>query len=187
MPLPLLLQLISTSAIVTGSLCAILAYLRGSKTHQQSLNAQVFLSLTERHASLIEFRRLEADLRLNDHWNGDLETAVAIREYFDLLAHEFALVDLGILDQRVWNIWQSDIKRIVNTQLISEVWNQRTRHLHRASPAFTRYIDSMLTHQRGVFADGHTGSSIHIPPQQQTTRKSPQIKINIPAAISTLE
>ncbi|MFK7759009.1 MAG: hypothetical protein AB8C13_03570, partial [Phycisphaerales bacterium] len=103
MPLPVLLQLVSTCAIVTGSLCAILAYLRGSKSHAQSLNAQVFLSLTERHASLIAFRRLEADQRLNDHWNGDLETAVAIREYFDLLAHEHALVDLGILDRRVWN------------------------------------------------------------------------------------
>ncbi|MGJ8636376.1 MAG: hypothetical protein ACSHX5_05995 [Phycisphaerales bacterium] len=162
MPLPLLLQLVSTTAIVTGSLCAILAYMRGSKSHKQSLNAQVFLSLTERHASLIHFRRLEADQRLNSHWEGDLETAVAIREYFDLLAHEHALVELGILDRRVWNIWQPDIKRIVNTQLVSQVWHSRTSHLHRASPDFTRYIESILTHQRGAFANGHTGNTINI-------------------------
>tara|TARA_R110002073_G_scaffold336260_2_gene531487 strand:- start:34607 stop:35098 length:492 start_codon:yes stop_codon:yes gene_type:complete len=162
MSLPLFLQLVSTCAIVTGSLCAILAYFRGSKSHQQSLNAQVFLNLTQRHASLIDFRRLDADLRLNDHWTGDLETAAAIREYFDLLAHEYALVDLGILDQRVWQLWQPDIARIVNTQLISEVWQKRTRHLHRASPAFTRYIDSLVTHQRGAFSNSHTGSTIQI-------------------------
>ncbi len=164
MPLPVLLQLVSTCAIVTGSLCAILAYFRGSKSHQQSLNAQVFLNLTERHASLIAFRRLEADLRLNDHWGGDLETAVAIREYFDLLSHEFALVDLGILDQRVWQIWQPDIARIVNTQLVSEVWQRRTRHLHRTSPVFVAYIESQITHQRGAFADGHSGGTIKIAP-----------------------
>ncbi|MFK7759846.1 MAG: hypothetical protein AB8C13_07865, partial [Phycisphaerales bacterium] len=105
---------------------------------------------------------LEADQRLNDHWNGDLETAVAIREYFDLLAHEHALVDLGILDRRVWNIWQPDIKRIVNTQLVSEVWHNRTRHLHRNSPSFTNYVDSILTHQRGAFCDGHTGNTISV-------------------------
>ena len=162
MPLSLLLQCVSTCAIVIGSLCAILAYFRGLKTHRQSLNAQVFLNLTQRHASLIDFRRLEADFRLNDHWQGDLETAAAIREYFDLLAHEFALVDLGILDQRVWDIWQPDIKRIVNTQLVAEVWHARTRHLHRSSPGFTRYIDSIIAHQRGVFATGHTGSTIQI-------------------------
>ena len=173
MQMALLLQLVTTCAIVTGSLCAILAYFRGLKSHQQSLNAQVFLNLTQRHASLIEFRRLEADLRLNDHWEGDLETAVAIREYFDLLAHEHALVDLGILDKRVWNIWQPDIARIVNTQLVSEVWHNRTRHLHRASPEFTRYIDSILVNQRGVFANGHTGGSIQI--AQPTPKPLPQI------------
>lgn len=162
MSLSLMLQFVSTCAIVSGSLCAVLAYFRGLKSHQQSLNAQVFLNLTQRHSTLIDFRRLEADLRLNDHWDGDPETAAAVREYFDLLAHEFALVDLGILDQRVWNIWQPDIKRVVNTQLIAEIWQARTRHLHRASPAFTQYIDSIITHQRGAFATGHTGSTIQI-------------------------
>ncbi len=175
MPLPLLLQLVSTSAIVAGSLCAILAYLRGAKSHKQSLNAQVFLNLTERHASLIAFRRLDADLRLNDHWQGDLETAVAIREYFDLLAHEHALVDLGILDQQVWKIWQPDITRIVNTQLVSEVWNKRTRHLHRASPDFVRYIDTLMSHQRGVFCDGHTGSTVRVADKRHRSPQSTQI------------
>ncbi|MBL4810756.1 MAG: hypothetical protein JKY43_11955 [Phycisphaerales bacterium] len=162
MQLALLLQLVTTCAIVIGSLCAILAYFRDQKSHAQSLNAQVFLNLTQRHASLIEFRRLEADLRLNDHWKGDLETALAIREYFDLLAHEHALVDLGILHKSVWNIWQPEIKRIVNTQLVSQVWHSRTRHLHRASPDFTRYIDTILAHQRGAFANGHTGGTVKI-------------------------
>ena len=162
MPLPVLLQLVSTCAIVTGSMCAILAYLRGSKSHKESLNAQVFLNLTQRHASLIEFRRLEADLRLNEHWDGDLATAAAVREYFDLLSHEFALVDLGILDQRVWKLWQADISRIVNTQLVSEIWQKRTRHLHRTSPEFVAYIESILVHQRGAFADGHTGSAVKV-------------------------
>ncbi len=178
MPLPVLLQLVTTCAIVIGSLCAILAYFRGLKSHQQTLNAQVFLNLTQRHSSLIDFRRLEADLRLNDHWQGDLQTAAAIREYFDLLAHEYALVDLGILDKRVWNIWQPDIKRIVNTQLVSEVWHSRTRHLHRASPDFTRYIDTILVNQRGVFANGHTGGTVKIAqyapqPPQPTPQISP--------------
>jgi len=162
MPLSLLLQLVTTCAIVVGSLCAILAYFRGAKSHQQTLNAQVFLNLIQRHASLIEFRRLEADLRLNEHWEGDLETAAAIREYFDLLSHEFALVDLGLLDQRVWQIWQPDIARIVNTQLVSEIWQRRTRHLHRSSPAFVGYIESLIVLQRGAFANGHTGSAIRI-------------------------
>lgn len=144
MPLPVLLQIVSTCSIVIGSACAILAYLRGARTHRESLNAQIFLNLTQRHAGLIELRRLEADLRLGEGWDGDLATAAAVREYFDLLAHEHALVGLGILDQRVWALWQGDIARLVRTRLISEVWGKRTRQLHRASPEFVAYIDAVI-------------------------------------------
>ena len=156
-----MLQFVSTIAIVTGSTCAILAYLRGARSHKESLNAQVYLNLTKRHADLIEFRRMDADGQLHQHWDGDLATAAAVREYFDLLAHELALMDLGILDQRVWALWQPDITRLVNTPLISDVWRARTRHLHRASPEFVAYVERLITQPGGVFSDGHTGSSLN--------------------------
>lgn len=161
MSLPVLLQTVSTVAIVTGSACAILAYLRGSRIHKESLNAQVFLNLTKRHAELIEFRRLDADGRLGEHWDGDLSTAAIVREYFDLLSHELSLVELGILDGRVWALWQPDITRLVNTPMVSDIWRARTRHLHRSSPMFVAYIERMITQRGGVFADGHTGSSVY--------------------------
>ena len=160
MSLPVLLQVVSTIAIVTGSTCAILAYLRGARTHKESINAQVYLNLTKRHADLVDFRRLDADGKLLSHWDGDLAIAAVIREYFDLLSHELALVDLGILDERVWALWQPDITRIVNTPLVSDVWRARTRHLHNASPVFRAYVERLISQQGGEFSDGHTGTSI---------------------------
>lgn len=155
----MLLQIVSTFAIVTGSTCAILAYLRGARIHKESLNAQVYLNLTKRHADLVAFRRLDADGLLSSHWDGDLSTAAVVREYFDLLAHELALVELGILDERVWALWQPDITRLVNTPMVSDIWRARTRHLHRSSPMFGAYIERMITQRGGAFADGHTGTS----------------------------
>lgn len=157
-----LLEIVKTGAIVAGTWCAIVAYVRTQRAQKASLDAQVFLSLSERHSRLIGIRRLDADLRLDEVWDGDPDSAHAVREYFDLLAHEFELVRLGILDERIWGMWQGDIARVVNTRLVSSVWGARTRALHRASPGFVGYIDGLIVSSAGVFRDGHTGGSVRV-------------------------
>ena len=160
--LPELLDVIKTLAIVAGSWCAVVAYLKTQRAQKAALDEQVFLSLTERHSKLVGIRRLDADLRLAESWDGSLETAHAVREYFDLLAHEFELVRLGILDQGIWAMWQGDIARVVNTPLVSQVWHGRTRALHRASPEFVAFIDAKISSRGGRFRNGHTGGSVRI-------------------------
>ena len=156
------LDLVRTGAIVAGTWCAIVAYLRTRRAQQTSLDAQVFLSLAERHSKLIGIRRMDADYRLDDVWDGDPDSAHSVREYFDLLAHEFELVRLGILDEKIWGMWQGDIARLVNTRLVSSVWRERTRALHRASPGFVGYIDGLIVSSAGPFRDGHTGGSVRV-------------------------
>jgi hypothetical protein len=161
--LPLLLQSITTLAIVTGTIFAVLAYLRGSKIHREAVNAQIYLNLTQRHADLIEFRKLEARNELEKPFDGNLETAGIVRDYFDLLHQEFNLAGMNMLDKAVWEIWQGDIRRTVNARLVREIWHARTRLYYRNSPAFRTYIESMYPTEPSL-ANGHTGHAVRVLP-----------------------
>ena len=155
---PVLLQSVTTLAIVTGTIFAVLAYLRGSKIHREAVNAQLFLNLTQRHADLIEFRKLEARNALDEAFDGDLSIAAIVRDYFDLLHQEFNLASVHMLDESVWALWQGDIHRTLNTRLVREVWRERTRLYYRSSPAFCSYIEGMMPRATSL-SNGHTGRS----------------------------
>jgi hypothetical protein len=161
--LPVLLQSVTTLAIVTGTIFAVLAYLRGSKIHREAVNAQIFLNLTQHHADLIEFRKLEARNALDEPFDGNLETAGIVRDYFDLLHQEFNLSNMNMLDGAVWELWQGDIRRTVNTRLVREIWHARTRLYYRSSPGFLAYIESMYPIEPAL-ANGHTGYSARVLP-----------------------
>jgi predicted thioredoxin/glutaredoxin len=155
---PVVLQSITTLAIVTGTIFAVLAYVRGSKIHREAVNAQLFLNLTQRHADLIEFRKLEARNALDESFDGDLAVAAIVRDYFDLLHQEFNLASVRMLDESVWALWQGDIQRTVSTRLVREVWRERTRLYYRSSPAFCAYIEGMMPRE-ATLSNGHTGRS----------------------------
>ncbi|MCA9304075.1 MAG: hypothetical protein KC996_08140 [Phycisphaerales bacterium] len=158
---PVVLQSITTTAIVTGTIFAVLAYLRGARIHREAVNAQIFLNLTQRHADLIEFRKLEARNGLEEAFDGDLAIAAIVRDYFDLLHQEFNLASVRMLDDSVWALWQGDIRRTVCTRLVREVWHERTRLYYRSSPAFRAYIEGMMPRESSP-SNGHSGRSVRV-------------------------
>ena len=67
-----------------------------------------------------------------------------LRRYLALVHQEFALKNLGMINDDIWHIWLTYLKTQVKSHHFQDAWNTRRRH-HNADPNFLQFIDDLIT------------------------------------------
>lgn len=103
----------------------------------------MFLEFTSRFANLKDFQELLDHDKLTESYIHSPKNNSSVCSYFDLVCQEYHLSNEKILSNKIWKLWQDDIRRIISTQFMSEAWKQsaRTRYSHLVK--FVEYIDGM--------------------------------------------
>jgi hypothetical protein len=119
-----------------GTIVTALGLLLGIRHFRTQMNAQTFLTYTERYEKI--FAELPPDARAGRFDEpaslGAFEPVVqqAFLRYFNLCSEEFYLWKRGYLDRKIWDIWQAEIRRTARSPLGRRMWTQ-------ARPEFVSY------------------------------------------------
>jgi hypothetical protein len=127
-----------------GLLLVALTLLQTARIHRQSTDAQIFLEFTSRFNALLEFQRILAHEDLKNSYKKSPAVDSAVCSYFDLLSQEYHLNQEKILRDKIWNVWQDDIKLIVDSPLMREAWAQTVHRRYTHHSDFCCYVESLM-------------------------------------------
>ncbi len=130
---------------ISGLLLVALTMRQTALIHRQSTDAQIFLECTARFNALVDFHELLAHDRLREPYKKSPALDTTVCSYYDLLSQEYHLNHEKILCNRVWKLWQDDIKMIVDTQLMREAWQQTVLPRYAHHHGFCHYVEGMMT------------------------------------------
>ncbi len=148
--------LVSTILAVAGGLWAVVMALVGGiwavRTYRGQMNAQLFLSFTERYSEILR----DAPAGFRD-WCLDLSDALAVDDelvrasivrYLNLCSEEWFLAKRGYLDRAIWEVWWSEMVRKMSTAAGSRAWD-RVKANFDTFDGFAKQVDAicMLRHR----------------------------------------
>jgi hypothetical protein len=117
------LQLADLSAAIATAAALVLAYI----TYKGSTSAQVFMEYTRRYGEVLaSFPDGELAARAAfDHHPPPPSPALttAVLRYLNLCSEEFYMHQRGMLADRVWHIWEGEIRRKLATPLLVREWS----------------------------------------------------------------
>jgi hypothetical protein len=114
-------------------------------TYRGQVNAQIFLDCNERYERIMEsFPREAWEARLHMSTvlpEPSLELTLCVLKYLNLSSEEFQLYRRGYVHRDVWEIWEAELKRSLQSPLLRREW-VTLRPEFEADPAFCRFVDA---------------------------------------------
>ena len=93
---------------------------------RKDLSMQVFIAYTEKYHNVIKgfedenwFKRFETDLPKESN-----ELRFSILRYLHLCNEQFYLKDTGLITNKIWKIWEAEIKINLKSNLIAREWRK---------------------------------------------------------------
>jgi hypothetical protein len=136
-----------TANVVTaaGAVVTALGLLIGFWQFRKQMNAQTFLTYTQRYEAIMAVLPLEVRLRRFDE-----ETSIAFAantvvkdaylRYFNLCSEEYYLWRTGHLSSQLWKIWEHEIVRTARSPLGRAVWKS-VRHEFDSFSEFREWLE----------------------------------------------
>lgn len=130
---------------IVGLLLVAASLFHTARINRQATDTQMFLEFTARFNALTDFREqlVHDNLKLPYRQSPALDSAIG--SYFDLLSQEFHLNRQRILRDRIWKLWQPDIRQIVDTPMMRQAWIQTMKQNYAHYRDFCAYIESLMT------------------------------------------
>ena len=116
----------------------------GIRVYRRQMNAQLFLEYTSRYELIMSSFPAEARsarLDLSGHppeQSEDLTTAVL--RYLNLCSEEFYLWKRKYLARDIWNIWESELQKTLQSKLLLREWESLRREFE-SYPEFVEYVE----------------------------------------------
>jgi hypothetical protein len=140
------LQLIGQAATVISVIVAIWTIRENGKMNRRMMNMEVFTRYTERYEKIIrESGGVDSSFRINpenEKFTEDAKLQVFVISYLNLVSEEYYLKEKGYLDLEVWDIWESEIIRMLMTPLFINGWRKMNAEFD-AFPGFKRWVDGV--------------------------------------------
>ena len=126
-----------------GAVVAAIGVVHGFRQFRMQMNAQTFLTYTERYSKIMGALPLEFRLRRYDASAAsslsDPHIKDAYLQYFSMCSQEFYLWQEGYLQKRLWRVWEVEIKRTVSSPLGRAAWALIETEFH-SFPAFHEWV-----------------------------------------------
>ena len=117
-----------------------------SQSFRRQMNAQVYLTYTERYErimSSLPHDAWKARFNLTDELpEPSNELTFSVLKYLNLISEEYYLYRGGYLAWKVWTMWECELKRTINSRLIHREW-KHLRHEFDSYPEFQKYVDKV--------------------------------------------
>jgi hypothetical protein len=135
-------QLAQILTVVSIGVAAI-AIRSNTQLSRKQWNVDVFITYSERHETVINafpdnafFDRFDVD-RLPPT---SPELTSAVRKYLHVIADVHYLFQQGYLDNSIWQIWQADLRRTLNSPLFVREWDALKLEL-QSFTAFLEFVE----------------------------------------------
>jgi len=137
---------------VASILIAIVTFIWGVRSYQNQMNAQLFLEFTKRFEEVMQsFPKNAWPNRLDIKGTPPPKSkalSLSVLRYLNLCSEEFYLCKKGWLRQDIWQIWENELVRTLQTPLFIREWKELCREFE-SYPKFKEYVD---TKQKAVEA-----------------------------------
>ncbi len=137
---------------VASIVVAALAIRSNTQLSRKQWNVDVFTTYSQRHADLIHgfpnqvfFDRFDP-AKLPPR---SVALTVAVRKYLTLICDVHYLFQQGYLDHSIWQIWQADLRRTLNSPLIAREWLDLKSDF-QSFTAFLAFVEHIRSSDAGV-------------------------------------
>jgi len=122
---------------------AIWAIWQNGQINRKQANMQVFLTYTDRFDKIMQSfpaNAFQARYNLDDaNLPQSKELTLAVIKYLNMTSEEYYLYRCDYLDKAVWQIWETEIKRTLCSQLIRREW-PKVEHEYVSYKEFGDYV-----------------------------------------------
>ena len=129
-----------------SAIAGILTLFIGIRIYKRQTNTQIFLEYTKRYNEIMESfppDARSARLGLTDEMPGRSEgLSIAILRYLNLCSEEYYLWRMGYLANDIWEIWEKELERILNSPLVVREWAD-LRDEFFSYPEFRNYVEDI--------------------------------------------
>jgi hypothetical protein len=142
--LEVMAQLAQIGTVISIAIAAI-AIRSNTQLSRKQWNVDVFTTYSQRHEDLIHgfpdhafFDRFDA-AKLPPR---SVELTIAVRKYLNLICDVHYLFQQGYLDNSIWQIWQADLRRTLNSPLIAREWTDLKSEF-QSFTAFLEFVENI--------------------------------------------
>jgi hypothetical protein len=144
------LSLVVQLATLISTVLALISIWIGVRIYRRQMNAQVFLTYTQRYEAIMSAFP-EGAIRARFSFDEVLppstdQLSLCVLRYLNLCSEEFYLTKTGYLDGKLWNIWADEMKRMMRAPLVRREW-PALRSEFESYPAFLGYIEGVMAEE----------------------------------------
>ena len=138
---------LQVAALIVAIVATTIGFAWGFFVYKRQANAQVFLEYTKRYNEIMDSfpsDALQSRFRLADELPvvDDKLTLVVLR-YLNLCSEEFYLWKEKILDKKIWQIWEDEMKRTLRKPLYRREW-ETLKGEFSSYEEFSCYVEKVL-------------------------------------------
>lgn len=117
---------------VFGALCWV---------YYRQANAQIYMEYNKRYEQIMHDFPEKVRLNFVDAKPGDVCPESVLR-YLNLCSEEFYMWQAFYISHKVWTIWEGDIKRVLQTDLIRSAWEDLSEEF-KSFKDFREFVDEV--------------------------------------------
>lgn len=138
------LEFVIQIGALISAIAGVLTLFIGIRIYKRQTNTQIFLEYTKRYNEIMESFPPEARparLSLEDQMPDQSEgLSISILRYLNLCSEEYYLCERGYLSKELWEIWEDELKRTLNSPLFVREWKD-LRNEFLSYPEFLKFVD----------------------------------------------
>jgi hypothetical protein len=139
---------IALASLAVSIVAAIVTLIWGVRSYKNQMNAQLFLEFTKRFEEVMQsFPKSVWPSRLNIEGKPPVKTkalSLSVLRYLNLCSEEYYLYKKGWLHKEIWEIWEGELIRTLQTPLFMREW-QTLADEFESYREFKEYVDKIQT------------------------------------------
>ncbi|HEX8072196.1 MAG TPA: hypothetical protein VF546_19780 [Pyrinomonadaceae bacterium] len=136
-----LLNLLAQAATLVSVVIGIVGVWLGVRIYRRQINAQIFMAYAERYERIMEsFPDFHLRFDINNPPPESDQLRLCVLKYLNLSSEEYYMWRSKYLDDEVWKIWEHELKRMLQSKLIKDAW-QDLRKEFESYPAFLDFVE----------------------------------------------
>lgn len=146
-----LINLLAQIATLVSVVIGIVGVWIGVRIYRRQMNAQIFMAYAERYERIMEsFPDFHLRFDIDNPPDSD-QLRLCILKYLNLSSEEFYMWKSKYLADEVWRIWEHELKRMLQSNLIKNEW-KNLRKEFESYPAFLEFVETAQGEKRIILA-----------------------------------
>src|ERR1043165_3170169 len=148
-----LLNLLAQVATLISVVIGIIGVFMGVRIYRRQMNAQIVMAYAERYERIMEsFPDFHLRFDIDNPPPESDQLTLCVLKYLNLSSEEFYMWKSKYLADKVWKIWEHELKRMLQSKLIEREW-QKLRKEFESYPEFLEFVEKAQEEKQRVSAE----------------------------------